>query len=110
MQTCFICLDDVSTQTTIFEWCGQWQYLQKCSCVFYAHNRCFQKWYLHSGKCPYCKNEIYIRYFYYWQYYGIPISYYGLHIILTLWTLYSVYKAIFDIHVYDLYYEPNEFS
>ena len=34
MQTCFICLDDVSTQTTIFELCGQWQYLKNVLVYF----------------------------------------------------------------------------
>ena len=110
MQTCFICLDDVSKQEIIFEWFGKWHYLQLCSCVIDAHNTCFQKWYMCNGKCPYCKTKIYIRYLYYWQSYGKPIFYYGFHFILTFWTFYAVYKGIFDIHSYDLYYEPISFS
>lgn len=107
--TCFICLEDVSNQEIIFEWCGKWKYLQMCSCNFHAHNPCFQKWYLFNGKCPYCKTEIYIWYLYFWQNYGKRFCYYTFHSIMTIWLLYTVYTLFFDINSYNLDYEPIGF-
>jgi hypothetical protein len=102
-KTCFICLEDVSKKEIIFEWFGQWRYLQTCSCQFYAHNACFQKWYMCNGKCPYCKNEMYIRDLRYWQRYGKPICNRLFHFGMTLWAIYIIYKTVYDFDSYTLY-------
>lgn len=99
-ETCIICLDDVSKKEKVFDWFGKWNYLQTCNCQYHVHDTCFQKWYMYSEKCPYCKNPMYIRTLYYWQRYGKSICYYGFHISMSLWGMYMVYNVIYD---YDFY-------
>lgn len=60
---CFICLQELSTETNLlsFRLKNQNSYIKSCTCDGWIHDSCLEEWYKSKGCCPICRNAIYLN-------------------------------------------------
>jgi len=60
---CFICLQELSTETEslTIRLKNQNYYIKSCKCDGWIHDSCLDDWYRLKGCCPICRNAIYLN-------------------------------------------------
>jgi hypothetical protein len=117
---CFICYEiETEKGEKIINLNSQELYIRICSCKGLVHNKCLDKWYEKSNKCPICritlnKKKDYIIIFkninYYYYYYVVMLVYFYKNIYKFLKFISIILFFYYGIEFYIILLNKNYYN